>query len=160
MKKIINTYCRLSLVVHELSHLIIGCFLLNKLDYMYVKVDRKSNLVGIVVWKTNFRNIFEIILVNLSPLFFMIFFIILAFYFDFFIYVVFYQLTTIKYSLPSKWDIFYIKNYNLCVKFNHNMKLVNDYRMSLGFPTIFSNSDESDRNMEELENELIRLMKE
>ena len=133
MKKIYNKYCYLSIVIHELSHLIIGLLMFRKPTDIIIKFNKRSGEpYGMVVFKNKNKIFITQILSSLAPLLFMIMYIILAFYFNFFIFVVIYQLSTFKFSIPSEGDILNIKEYRLYKRFRFDVDKVHNYRRSIG----------------------------
>ena len=161
MKRLLNIYNKPSYVFHELTHAFVGLLLFNMIESIVVKTNRENGkLYGYTIFKSNFRNIIEEFVVSFAPLFFMIFFIILAFNYNFFIYVVFYQLSTIKYSLPSKGDIYNIKNYNLYKRFDFDTRLVNEYKISIGQKIEVLTDCDFDEELINIENNFIMLYEE
>ena len=139
MKKFLNIYGKFALLLHELSHALVGTLLLNKVDYMYVKT-RKDELCGVVVFERKFKTLFGVIMVNLSPLFLMLFFVGMCFVSKFFLIIVIYQLSVFRLSLPSKGDILNIKNFGKVVE-----------RRTL-------KDDENDEEMDEIEKLLLETL--
>ena len=114
------------LFIHELSHFIIGFILGNKMDLFSINFTLKDNGgISSAISYYNLYNVslFKVILISLSPLFYIIPIFILSFYNIIFLYILLYILFTFKYSFPSGGDIKHIKYYKV-FKYNESNNLL------------------------------------
>lgn len=109
-----------ALILHELSHIVMGifsCYLFNINDSIIGK-NSNGNFYALLMPKKIKKNILQSIFVPLAPLYLIIIIAFLSLFNITFFIILLYLIITYKYSFPSEGDLLHVKYYKLFKKYN------------------------------------------
>ncbi len=135
LRRLYTYFSMPAIIIHELSHIIMGLLSGMTFSYLHSYIIWNSNgMVNINLHPNQEKtNIFQILMVALSPLYIIITVFILSLFYPIFFIGFAYLIITLYYSFPSKTDLLRVMYMKVFIKYDNGSEVLSRFPRIKGF---------------------------